>query len=298
MILSLMLLKVFASYVPNYVDDNNMSRQTSITQRLRTYGPKEGYCSICRNFAKLTKEHIPPKSCGNIDAVRLKKLLSLNTDNNSSRYIQGGLNFKSTCANCNNYWLGDVFGPSLTRFTNDVANYAKGIVDSNLVLPDRYQFVATPQKVARAVIGNILAANSIDLVTDNRGHFPIYKKMQDYFFNVASPLPENITIYYWFYPSKGVQIFKAMKTCFAFTNACISYDVIKFFPLAYMVVWKQDDFQLNLDVLVKDRNMSIETKDYLTVNFSKFPSLNFPETPGKNGLTLFNDSQTVLGNYS
>lgn len=274
-------------------------RDSKIYKKIRTRGPENGYCAICRRFGPLTREHIPPKSCGNMSAVKLRALLGASKAKSNSSIVQGGLNYRSTCSGCNNFWLGKKYGPSLTEFASTVTKYANSLVDHNLTLPLERDFVAEPQKIARAVMGCIMAGNAIDLVENPRPHAHIYKLMHDYFFDSNASLPEEFEIYYWFYPSKEVKILKAMTTCFEITKCCVSYELIKFFPLAFMIVWRKEDVKLHHPKLIKDRNMSIDTKDYLTVNFKQCPDTSYPEMPTKRGTVLFNNEQATVGeNFS
>ncbi len=178
-----------------------------LSKRINTWGPKEGYCAICRKPAKLTREHVPPASCGNVSKVVVRSLS--NSGEYDKRYTttsQGGLNYRTTCSSCNNDWLGQKYDPALAELFNEVKLLAESVSNGNLSLPPCKTYFIKPQRIARSVIGHILAGNAVDIVKQDTPHAPMYQVMENYFFDETSALPDELEIYYWFYPFNDMRI--------------------------------------------------------------------------------------------
>ncbi|MEZ8826393.1 MULTISPECIES: hypothetical protein [Vibrionaceae] len=266
-----------------------------LKQRISTRGPKEGYCSICRNFAKLTKEHVPPAGCGNISKVTVRTLMQDGANKKLSTQSQGGLNYKSTCAKCNNEWLGQKYDPAIVDLYNDIKVMAESVAKGTLSLPKFKTYFVKPQRIARSIIGHLIAANSIELVNEFSEHPPMYQAMADYFFDENAPLPENINIYYWFYPNNDIRVARAIGSRFGNGHTIVG-DLLKFFPLAFWVVWDQDDsIQLPLNKLLPNKQLGINDLAQMTVNFDSYPELSFPEAPQENGMTIYNSKMFAVG---
>jgi len=73
---------------------------------LLTVGPDLGFCAICRNYKKLTNDHVPPKGCGNIENLLLKRLFGRTLLDENFCKATGGLHYKTLCSQCNNKLLG------------------------------------------------------------------------------------------------------------------------------------------------------------------------------------------------
>lgn len=101
-------------------------------------GGKDGVCHVCGKQGKMSFEHIPPKSMGNIHNAKLynaveiiaeKKSLDL-TDKNGFKYKQQqrGSGFQTLCKECNSF-----FGANYVEaFTGCIMEFAK-IPHSSLV---------------------------------------------------------------------------------------------------------------------------------------------------------------------
>jgi hypothetical protein len=91
-----------------------------------------GYCNICNKYDKLTRDHVPPKGSITLNPVQMKSLTQwmaemapgrVNMHGGTEllakdwhpRLSQGGVSFRSICADCNNLRLGRRYDPELNR---------------------------------------------------------------------------------------------------------------------------------------------------------------------------------------
>ena len=191
--------------------------------------------------------------------------------------------------------LGLKYDPELGDLFSEVKSLAESVSKGYLTLPSCKTFFVKPQRIARSVIGHMLAGNAVEQVKESTPHAPMYQTMVDYFLNENSSLPDEVEIYYWFYPFSDIQIVRAFGRNFGFGGSIVG-DVLKFFPFAFWVTWKQPkEVKFRLDKLLPIRNLSIDDVTQLTINFDSYPESDFPEAPKKNGLTVLNSQMAVVG---
>ncbi|MEX0335914.1 hypothetical protein [Vibrio tubiashii] len=227
--------------------------------------------------------------------VVVRSLVSSSNDKRYSTTSQGGLNYRTTCSSCNNDWLGQKYDPALAELFNEVKLLAESVSKGVLSLPPYKTFFIKPQRIARSVIGHILAGNAVDLVKENSPHSPMYQLMSDYFFDEDSTLPSELEIYYWFYPFNEIRLARAFGTKLV-ANEPIVGDLLKFFPFAFWVTWNQPrEARINLGKLLPDRSLPLDGLSQLTINFDNYPPIHFPEAPHENGMTIFNSKMVAVG---
>ena len=126
-----------------------------------TRGKTHGYCTICRDHGKLTREHVVPQGCGNVEdkvIVRVTEYLGT-SEKPKGNPSQGGIHFRTVCGKCNSL-LGSKYGGELIDFRNDIAEHL-----SNLTF--EYSFNRTTYrpyktlKLAKAFVDHLLAATSV-----------------------------------------------------------------------------------------------------------------------------------------
>lgn len=127
-------------------------------KRVATKGSKKGMCNICGTFCTLTEDHVPPKGSIDPQKVGIKSLVqNVNPiDPKVVRLSQNGVKFRSLCSSCNNHRLGRKLDPALNAFSQSVARIICN--RSHLSLPSRVKVRLQPQRVARSIIGHLLAA--------------------------------------------------------------------------------------------------------------------------------------------
>ncbi|RNL67074.1 hypothetical protein D0911_02275 [Zhongshania marina] len=123
----------------------------------------------------------------------------------------------------------------------------------------------------------------------------MYQVMADYFFDETSSLPDELEIYYWFYPFNDIRIVRAFGSKFGAAEPIVG-DLLKFFPFAFWVTWNQPkDINLNLDKLLPIPDLLIDEASQLTINFDCYPPSHFPEAPQDSGMTVFNSKMAAVG---
>jgi hypothetical protein len=269
-------------------------------KRVMTKGQNVGYCVICGSHGKLTRDHVPPEGCNNKADVVLRTFLPSHEKNskNSKATSQGGTNFKTLCENCNSSPLGDKYDPELINLSNEITNTALAVNNKQIMLPSDRLIFTRPQKLARAVIGHILAADAVDETKAGLTSFDFRAALRHYFLNENAPLPQEVDIFFWIYPSRRQVIIKDAHIAYigSFDNEPLCCHILKFLPLGFWVLWeKPDTFQITLPNLVPDKSMGIGDIYQTKVDFRNIPRLDFPEMPIDNQITLLS-STSIVGN--
>lgn len=162
-----------------------------LAARLFSRGPNKGYCAICRVYGPLTADHVPPKSCGNVNDTVLMSIYGKSIDGNQKWPVyQGGLRFKTLCGHCNNSVLGSEYDPALRDVVNQITTYVKLAASSLLSLPRMRLFDFQPSMLLRAVTGHLLAANAIQDVESNDPGAPLDTALREYVLIPTRCLPE------------------------------------------------------------------------------------------------------------
>jgi hypothetical protein len=270
----------------------------AILKRFATSGPSEGFCAICRLPAALTKDHVPPKNCGNVrDSVIQhlfgNSLAAAGEVRNKTTMSQSGLHFKTICNECNNTRLGIHYDPALGSVVQQVQTCFLNYSASGLSLPRMQLFDYLPNRFTKSIVGHLLAANAVNDVRSNGVAPPIDSALRAYFMDPNAVLPANIDIYYWLYPYRPRVILKHGAMGFAGSQGDIIYGhVFKFFPFGFWFV-KSDlpikNWQINLRKLNTDLSPDLDAMNRLAVEFRPLQSPNFPEAPEGNRMWLVND---------
>ncbi|WP_178861265.1 hypothetical protein [Thiomicrorhabdus cannonii] len=263
-----------------------------LRRRISTRGPKEGYCVICGDYGKLTRDHVPPKKCNNLKSVELKTLLQHSSEKSTS---QGGTHFQTICTNCNSHLLGTEYDPSLVEFSNAITGLALGKSRDLVVLPRVTGVDIKPQRVARSVVGHVLAAIAVDEAQSGLVDAPMSSAMREYFLDETLPLPDSLEIYYWLYPSNNQVVMKNVAKGILGTGKSIFGHVIKFLPLGFWLVWdKPEDFKIGFRSLLQNKSIGIDSEVHALVDLHGVPSLNYPEMPQDHEMTLFSDKFSYM----
>jgi len=255
-----------------------------LNDKVITRGPKSGHCRICKQYGELTRDHVPPKGSIIISPVELRTLAQ---DVNSRSVIsQSGTNFRTLCANCNNNLLGTEYDPELNKVSNKVGTLIKQYCNlqygNGFDLPPQILIPIKPQRLARSVIGHLLASNYHPDQKDIKESIPFPETLRSYFLNQNATLPNELNIYYWFYP--GTRQVLVHGASMAFFNSPASqplfFSLVKFPPIAYMIIWKEPGrFKITPPRLFDNRNIGINDTEEIQINLRKYPRLDFPEHP-------------------
>lgn len=247
-------------------------------------GPKDGRCNICGEYGKLTEDHTPPKGCFNPGAFEVQRLNDALNNQHKVRKVRAntGLRFRSLCAKCNNEKLGGIYDPALIAFTNQLSS----MVRFRETLPPTLAVQAEPQKIMRAVYGHIAAA-AVDAYGTHKDH----EHFRDWFLNGRGLAPAGAHFHYWLYPFKPQVIVRG----FAFTpaiggNALFVGWLMKFYPVAFLIVMSRQDARLRLPDLRDHEGLPLDAKVDLAIDLRSTIPPNWPELdPGENGLVFSGD---------
>ncbi len=254
-----------------------------------TRGPKSGYCVICGTKGPLCKDHVPPKACDNFSDTELKPLQG---NDRKMSISQGGTHFKTICGVCNSTRLGADYDPELVQLVNEIGATIKASAKGIIALPKTIRVEIKPQKIARAIIGHLLAANSIEHLHEPPVASDLDEPLREYFLNQELPFPEQFDLYYWPYPYRDQVVAKYLSKLDTSSRALLTFHVMKFPPLGFMLAYKKEEYSnLNLPLIIEEKRASFNNSKFLNVDLSIIPERHFPERPNGNEVILMNENQ-------
>lgn len=261
--------------------------------RVLNKGPNVGFCVICGDYGKLSKDHVPPKGCNNVK----DHILTAFHKNISKGGVtsQGGTHFKTLCETCNSERLGLEYDTELVKLSNEVTSLAISKIEGRLALPSEVYSFVKPQRIARAVVGHALAGVSVNEAKSGLISAPFQDALRSYFLNKDAAMPDELNIYYWLYPSKMQVIIKgAYKANFGTRNGILGH-IFKFLPLGFWLVWEKPvEININLNNLVTNKSCGVNDVYQLPINLKHVQSVNFPEAPEGNEGVLLSDELTSI----
>lgn len=263
---------------------------------IRFKGPSLGYCQICSKHGSLTYDHVPPQGATTLTKVEIRTLIQAYGGIAAKpSYSQNGLKFRTICSHCNNVKLGAMHDPHLNNLCKELSIYLRAVVDSRLFVGHKRAFTVKPQRIARSVVGHLLAG----CIPEDFGQTPISAPVPDalrkYFMNECEPFPDGMDIYYWLYPSKKQVIANYISFADIRYKGFTAASILKFFPLAFMLVWsKTQSAGIPHQLLLSKNDIGIDDISNLEIDFNNIPPPNWPETPGDNNYVMFNDSLTAV----
>jgi hypothetical protein len=196
---------------------------------------KTGYCNICGCYSRLTADHVPPKGSNGLSDTEMKTLIRyLSVDPQRPKIYKNGVKFRTLCGGCNNDRLGGSYDPALIEISKSVSRIVRINYEGFLKLPPEIKFPAKVQRVARAIVGHLLAVLPANEAGQSITHAPFPDAMRDYFLDPFRPLPKGMNIHYWVYPSDLQIVARGLGVGDARSMPhVIVGDIIKFFPLGY-----------------------------------------------------------------
>jgi len=259
-------------------------------------GPENGYCNICGSFGKLTRDHVPPKGCINICEVEFRTLIEHYSEiYTKPKFSQNGINFKSLCNVCNNEKLGSRYDPSLIKMANDIGRYLKAEKELDLTIPSQTRITVQPQRVARAVVGHLLAFTNPKRLVKPPLSSPYHDLLREYFLNPQQSMPKELDIYYWVYPSNVQVLINFHSYSVDLFKHLIMGSLIKFFPIAFWAVRNTPkEVNLNVHKLLENKEIGLDDEVELDIKFHDLPRTEWPDTPDSNGAVLSSNGNSVL----
>lgn len=268
----------------------NTDQQGLAQKRAHYYESREGFCRICSEKALLTFDHVPPKGCAGIGKRNVHTLASyLWCEETKPRHAQSGMKFRSLCPRCNNTLLGHEYDPSLREFANRASMHLR-VGDMNITLPDVVHVDVKPQRIARAIIGHLLAADMACGLNSPPNPAPFPSAMQTYFLDPSSLAAPEMEIFYWLYPSDVQVIINFCGIMALSVDGCILGCFLKFYPLAFWVIWdRPKNIAINRRHLLPIRSGGIDDVVTLPISLRLVPRTDWPENPSDDLVMLGHD---------
>lgn len=217
----------------------------------------------------------------------------LSTENVKPTVMQSGIKFRSICAECNNSLLGSGYDPHLNALSQEAANLLRA--SKYLSLPGKHLVKARPQRIARAVVGHLLAAEIRDDMTDLPIRAPFQDALRSYLLDPNAHLPASIDIRYWVYSGDAHLIIHGCGIGSIKRKGCVVCDILKYFPLAFLVVFDPPEHTaMKAHSLVRDRGQNLDEEAELVLQLAPRPRTGWPEQPDDDEYVLFNDSAAYI----
>lgn len=242
-----------------------------------------GICKICREYRKLSWDHVPPKACGNTSPVVVEKVWQLLAQGETpkGKIQQKGVGFPSICENCNNTVLGKWYDPYLAEFCQAVKRHAQ----TCLSVPRLGRIECFPNLVLRAVLGHLLAAKRYNHWSELDNEFAAMVLNRHY------ESPKSISVYIWLYPHIDTFVLRDFSVKLRGRISVCSF--MAFFPVAFLVASLDRDHGESpvLDVPCLDAYQRWPHFYRAAVNIPMYPikPYGWPWHPDFSGLMLVGD---------
>jgi hypothetical protein len=233
---------------------------------------KDSICNICKSPASLSWDHVPPEGSFVVSSVEQETIFQhLVKSKEKKNYLpsQNGVKYRTLCKICNNSLLGKHYDPYLNAFSKNVGTFFK----STLLFPRIIHFKTRPLKIIRALLGHMLAAKAeLDSVTFD-------DVVRDVFLNENYPFPDNVKIYYWIYPYNKIVIVRDIAYHnLKFSEKKAAYlNLIKFFPIAYLITDKPSNYWNGLHELTAYKDLPPDKEIEIPIDFQSFKHPDWPE---------------------
>lgn len=165
-----------------------------------------GNCRLCGQIKKLTKEHVPPRSCNNkqtiyveVDFIEYIKSFHPYFKKKVGRNKQGGIAYYSLCRECNNF-LGTTY---VKEFKSFYFKLRKSIAESkNSGSDENYKLTLKdikPLSLLKQIVSMILSINSTNFSES-------FNELRDFVLDKNSnSLPNKFRIYVYANTSKNTR---------------------------------------------------------------------------------------------
>lgn len=267
----------------------------NLKRRVQNKGPEEGFCVICGEHGKLSRDHVPPKKCNNASDRELKTLLPSEEYSKVGTTSQGGTHYRTLCKTCNSDRLGLRYDPELIKLSNEITGIVKSVHEKTLSLPEAIYPFVKPARLSRCIVGHVLASGSVPQTKSGPFESEFYTELREYFLDQDKQLPDSVEIFYWTYPSNKQVIIRSMGVSSIKGDGTIIGDLIKFLPLGFWIVWKRPKtITINLPQLTYYRDYQIDDLCQLPIDLKKIKRLDFPERPEDHEMIAINNEFTSI----
>lgn len=244
----------------------------------------DNICNICEKQKQLSWDHIPPKGGIDLSDMWVQSLTKsyLSEEQTKMTVSQNGLKYRTICSDCNS---------ALARYDLAFKNLlmdVKMIVKSSLILPNPIKINTYPVRIAKCVLGHLLAAKTNDCYTVQD------KQIRKYISDDNEKMPDGLRIFFWFYPYNCTIIKTDVYELNILYGGTCLYSILKSFPLAFIVFFDNSHIE-NANELQIDDNDNYNTQKNILFNSDAVNDWNFPEKLGNNKVHLVQkDSTNIL----
>ncbi len=186
-----------------------------------THGP----CALCRRYSKLTDDHIPPESVGNFGRWEARSYLAASTANQDLLYgrrFNGGVRFRTLCADCNNR-LGATEDKTVAAFFESI----RKLIESPIILTSTLKVTTKPNQLYKGLLAHLVAAN------DNGIPNSFDVEARELFWGRRPLLSSTWSLFYWIFVGPELFIMRnAYHTVWHPTVEVRAIMLLKLYPLA------------------------------------------------------------------
>lgn len=242
---------------------------------------RTGKCNICLQLSVLTWDHVPPKGGIELQPLEVESIAGILAKNENMHFktvMREGVRYRTICKKCNEQLLGQTLDPVMNDFHLTVGRFLK----SQLYFPEQVKIRTKPILLIKAVIGHLLASK-VDL-----DQSPFDNRLREAF--LEDHISKEINVFYWAFPYNQQRVVRdfAKGTIFGNTPNVFMLNLIKYFPIAYLVTDAQSCDDLYNLCLYKDLNSQDEIE--LPIRLNKMKPIDYPEAPGDYDVTLLSNS--------
>ncbi|MBU6428352.1 MAG: hypothetical protein KGR26_05040 [Cyanobacteria bacterium REEB65] len=200
----------------------------------RLFGESQsGICNVCCNACKLTPDHVPPRGSLAVRNVEIRSVQSLlgqkNVESTKAKFSQCGLAYKTVCGGCNSD-MGGKYDPEYIAFAQRVRQVLT--VSQAVILPDPVAVQVKPVRLAKAILGHLLAAKTEGSVSDF--DHAIGRSIKD----EQSPVPDGLFIHYFIHAHHTITVWRDIampREPGRLGEPAFFYGILKSFPLGFVV---------------------------------------------------------------
>ncbi len=243
---------------------------------------RKGECNICTKKGPLTWDHVPPRggiTLGPMEIRSVFQALTGHPEDSGTIPSWDGISFRTICSKCN-YLLGERYDPHINEFATSVGRY----LHSSIALPKVVMHPTRPAALMRGVLGHLIAAKA------EKDEVRFDKEAAACVLDLASPIPNDIHIYYWLFPYDHLVVlrdFAIFKIGLPPENY-VFCQLLKFFPIAFVVT--NGPWDCGLEDLTQHRNVGLGQDVRIPIHLGDVRPSNWPEAP--------DDETIILGGQS
>ena len=256
-----------------------------------TKAGKQGRCNLCGSFGLLTEDHVPPKCCVPAKPARYASVLQRDQRNKrqfKGTLVQNGLSYRTLCSTCNN----TVLGGSNDNALGEMARQVRHLIEMPLFIPATSTIRIKPQRVARSVLGHLMAIGvdrfECGLVGEAIRKFVLGQQ--------ASPAPQ-MRLSYWVYKGNERVLIRDAGLDLLGTGKSIFFWELKFFPLAFVMTWDDDiGFKRELGIRNFDayRDLAADSEAEVPIDLHPIPHPFLPELPTSHTAVMYTKDAIVV----